>query len=136
MDGASGRRLARLVGVSFEELCGRSLMKNVLAEYPGPAGAGGRGGKGDRFPMREARRAVEAFDPEGATYVVLLGALVAEAFGVVARPFEPLLFYGFSGSPCGAVLPHPSGVSRWWNDPVNELRAARFLREVWAGHSG
>ena len=28
------------------------------------------------------------------------------------------------------VFPHPSGVNRWWNDPVNERQARFFLREL------
>lgn len=29
-----------------------------------------------------------------------------------------------------AVLPHPSGVNRWWNEEENVARARDFLREA------
>ena len=28
-----------------------------------------------------------------------------------------------------AVIPHPSGIVLWWNDPENRKRAGMFLRE-------
>ena len=30
-----------------------------------------------------------------------------------------------------AVISHPSGVSRWWNDQGNARRAREFLAGVW-----
>jgi hypothetical protein len=29
-----------------------------------------------------------------------------------------------------AILPHPSGVNHWYNDPRNVARARRFLRSA------
>ncbi len=28
------------------------------------------------------------------------------------------------------VMPHPSGIVRWYNDPTNVARASRFLRRL------
>lgn len=35
-----------------------------------------------------------------------------------------------------AVVPHPSGVNRWWNEPANVEAAGRFLRELWHAVAG
>jgi hypothetical protein len=58
--------------------------------------------------------------------VLLLGKRVADAIGVVNDYFMPCVvnnveFY---------VLPHPSGVNRWWNNPDNLKQACAFLRGV------
>ncbi len=73
--------------------------------------------------------------PDGAT-LVLCGRRVAEAFGLAAEP--PLtrrVIWDLGGHPGLDVLllPHPSGLSRWWNDPENfeaARRACAELREV------
>lgn len=64
--------------------------------------------------------------------VVLLGANVSRAFGVSFRKLSEVVL---SWHPVGeglaaAVVPHPSGLNRWWNDPDNRVRARLFLRPV------
>lgn len=56
--------------------------------------------------------------------VVLLGARVAECFGLFAWPrFE---WCGRFTRPV-AVIPHPSGRCRFWNDPGSRPRAVQFF---------
>jgi uracil-DNA glycosylase len=58
--------------------------------------------------------------------VVLLGQHVAKAFGLGRAPY-------FAPRRVGAadmmVLPHPSGVNKWWAKPENRKRARRFIAE-------
>lgn len=63
---------------------------------------------------------------------VLLGAKVTRAFGLEWRPFWwervqellPLPVHTF------VVLPHPSGLSRYWNEPGAYERARETLRDA------
>lgn len=96
-----------------EPLSGRCV--NLLGAYPG------RSGKGDAFPAGEARLAAAALDARGAL-VVLLGLGVTRAFKVAAP------WFGRRGA--FVVAPHPSGVSRWWNEAGNRRRARRFWRAL------
>lgn len=96
---------------------------NLLRTWPGQAG------KGSAFPEHDARVAASAMLavlPYGAV-VVVAGKRAAGAFGI-RRP-EFLAWYSVEGKVVG-VLPHPSGINRWLNDPVNRGAAGRFLRQA------
>jgi hypothetical protein len=58
----------------------------------------------------------------------MLGRRVADVFGVLANVgyFEKKLYNGAEAY----VLPHPSGVNRWWNDPKNMHTAMVFMRWI------
>jgi uracil-DNA glycosylase len=137
--GRSGARLAALAGVEHDRLAEAFRLRNVIDWYPGP----GRGGeKGDAFPMRVARPAAIALARtfEIGASVILVGLNVARAFRVGSEkpltwfrcavvhdlPGGVARFVGFRA----AIIPHPSGINRWWNEPANELAAAEFLREA------
>lgn len=131
--GRSGRRLAELLGEDLDEAF---LLENLLQRWPGPASSG----KGSAFPLGPARKSARRLVREyrGRRFV-LVGWRVAAAFGVPVHVARPLRWYGdwahsLDGSGAGAgsfaVLPHPSGVNLWWNDPANVERARRFLREA------
>jgi len=55
--------------------------------------------------------------------IVLVGGKAAAAFGFenVAPLSKPNCRY--------YVMPHPSGLNRWWNDKNNIAEAIRFLKE-------
>ena len=120
LSGKAGRRLAALCGLDLDAYLARFQRVNLLPVFPGKAG------KGDRFPLPPAREAARALLPtlEGRR-VVLLGGRVAAAFGLHRAPL--LVWMPIQGT-WVAVAPHPSGVSRWWNDPRNVRRAQRFWR--------
>lgn len=101
---------------------------NLLREWPG------KSGKGSRFPMDDAARNA-AYHRLALDYtwhvkaVVLVGWRVAEAFKV---PGTVLPCQWFRDRDLGwlAVVPHPSGVNRWYNDNVNADMAADFILSV------
>jgi hypothetical protein len=64
----------------------------------------------------------------GRSFVLLAGHRVAAAFGVREGYLREFVLQGVPA----AVVPHPSGVNRWWNDPANVARASAFLRGVFA----
>lgn len=57
------------------------------------------------------------------THILAMGQRVSFAFGL---PFEPLEFKSLWSAPKAAVIaiscPHPSGLSRWWNNPDNVFK--------------
>jgi uracil-DNA glycosylase len=122
--GRSGERLAELSGLaSLEALRDRFRLVNLLGHWPGPDASG----KGSAFPMQEARSAAATLRlPSGS---LLCGRRVAAAFGLAAAPY--FAWCDVDGRRV-AVIPHPSGVSRWWNDPENVARARAFLRAATA----
>lgn len=109
-----------------EGLLERVEAVNVLERFPGPDGA-----KGDRFPRGRARRRARHLLPSlrGRT-VLLAGKRVAEAFGVNA---EYLTWHEHPEGFRVVVIPHPSGVNRWWNEPENRRRFRQFATAVLGG---
>jgi len=72
---------------------------------------------------------------------VLLGARVCRAFWLEFRPFstfEAERWLGLEGGEAltmrGAILPHPSGRCRIWNEPANRLRAAATVAAALLEH--
>ena len=120
--GKSGGRLERLAGIPRGLLGDHFALANILQRWRGSAGS-----KGDMFPIVMASRAAEELLRQlDGRRVVVLGRAAARAMGVPGvapamtwRNHVPLEEI--------AVMPHPSGVSLWWNDPANILAAAAFL---------
>jgi uracil-DNA glycosylase len=116
LGGRSGDKLRAILGCSVAEFRERFDCMNVLPYYPGKAG------KGDMFPLRQAKVAAGCV-VHASKHVVLLG-LAAKAYGL-ERAFDTRQL----GPATWAVAyPHPSGVSRWWNDQANTIFATNFLR--------
>lgn len=117
-EGRSGDRLRKLVGAE----CYDQLQKANLFQTPQP-----RAGRGWSFNLARAREAVVDFDlPRGV--LLLAGKRLAAAFGIDPDHvyFVP---WSLRGRPA-FVVPHPSGTSRWWNDPMARARAVRFFRRT------
>lgn len=112
-----------------ESLLERLEATNLLETFPGHAA-----GKGDHFPRRRARRCAKKMcgSLRGRT-VLLAGKRVAEAFGVVT---DYLTWHDHPEGFRAVVIPHPSGVNRWWNDPENRRRFLRFARAVLEDDAG
>lgn len=79
-----------------------------------------------RAATEEARRLCVAGTESGGRTFVLLGAKVCTAFGLAFDPYTVLE----AGSGKFVRLPHPSGLSRAWNEPGAFERARGTLREA------
>lgn len=117
LSGMAGRRLSALCGLDLRTFLETFDRTNVLPAFPG------RAGRGDYFPVAQARPAAEAMRPtlRGRT-VVLLGWNVARAFRHTGR-----LHVWEDG---WAIAAHPSGCSAYWNDPDNVKSAQAFWTEL------
>ena len=122
--GKSGKRLAELAGISQKDLRRYFKMVNVLDYWPG------RGGKGDAFPT--GRQVPDRLRKMVASYAatIFVGRGVAARFKFNAPQY--LTWYACSPrkSRTAAILPHPSGINRWYNDPQNLKDAQMFLRGI------
>lgn len=119
--GRTGARIAEALGTPF--LAREADLVNLLPSWPGRNGA-----KGDAFPVEPARAAAEmllAVSPH--PVVVLCGRRVAGAFGLGKADW---LSWTVKGGRFLGLLPHPSGVVLWWNDPENRAAAAAFMAEA------
>ena len=119
LDCASGRTLARLFG--HRHIGEFAVAVNVLDRYPGRANK-----KGDKFPMRKARRSALRVAESFAKYkvVVVLGRGPARVFEL--EWFKWSKVFGAHV----AAMPHTSGANHWWNEPANRKRAKAFARAV------
>ena len=61
------------------------------------------------------------------TPIVLLGAKVAQAFGLA---FVPYTTQKTAAGRTALILPHPSGLSRAWNEPGAFLRVRRAVADL------
>ncbi len=149
--GRSGRILMRwLMRAGFKSeahVRRRVYMTSITKCFPGK-GTGG----GDRRPSRaevelcrpHLDRQLALIEPD---VILLVGALAHERF-LPRRPMSELVgnVFDLAGNvprprartrPILVPLPHPSGASRWLNDPVNVLlldQALRHLRLVARPH--
>jgi len=129
--GKCGRRLADLMSMSQKEMLTKHDFVNVLDRWPGSSR------KGDQFPIKEAIQAANVLRPTlSGRWVILLGSNVAKAFKIKSfryfnsfeLPVDPTP--GSPMIPWVCVVPHPSGVNRWFNDPTNKLVAKKFFQEL------
>lgn len=135
LDGPPGRRLERFMGldVTPEDLGGAQLremfdVRNLIErrmERP-------EGQKGTEWPKEEAAKAARRLLllMERDQSVVLLGKRVNAAFAAAVGGILPAEFWGVThikGGPVFFLIPHPSGIVRTWNDPVNRVRAGMVL---------
>jgi hypothetical protein len=119
-DSRSGDRLVALLQLdSREELIEQCRVVNLLDSWPG------RDGKGDRFPAETAKSAADELRADR-PIVLMCGRSVGAACGVHRDYFEPCTWRGG----VAVVIPHPSGISHWWNDADNRQLAARFFTDI------
>lgn len=129
LDGRSGQRLADLSGL--DDVADVFAVGNLLAFYPGR-----KRGEGDAFPLDLARRNALAMMETLLEFhaIVLLGRNVARVFGAEKRPYfewdSGLRLQGWCLPTPTAVFPHPSGVSRFWNESENVENASEFMRRL------
>lgn len=108
-DRPTGRRMASLSGLDRPAFSDRFDRINL---HPEP-----RPSSDDQAAGRNLSSVVEG------RRVVALGRRVAAAVGC---PSEWMEWSVRPGGFVGATMPHPSGLSRWWNDPGNRTAAGEF----------
>jgi uracil-DNA glycosylase len=122
IEGRIAKRLAKCAGLSLEEFLEHFDRVNLLHVRQDTKD------KGFLFDLPaakvEATRIVTTIKPH--QVVILLGGRVAEAFGIHHEYFvEVPLGEGFA-----YIVPHPSGVNRWWNSPYNVRNASVFMHSI------
>ncbi len=125
--GLTRRRVSELAGRPWEEW---AVWRNLLDDYPGR----GRG-KGSAWNQRAARQAWEEMEIHGYAAVVMLGRRVAAAIIPGGGGFPFFHWTNLEFDIYGAVIPHTSGIVRFWNDPENVAKAERFFAEMLAEHA-
>lgn len=111
---AGGRLCFKVLGLTRREYLARFDRVNLCA---------------GKWSMREAKERARAIENEWATggrTIVLLGAKVCSAFNVKFHSFERHVVAGQGY----VILPHPSGLSRAWNEPGAYERARAVLKEA------
>jgi hypothetical protein len=160
LEGRCGERIARLAGLAgYDELTDACAVANLLGEWPGKAGKGDEFPRElaaasalgfhrllgeeewDRIVLL-GRNVAAAFGLAGAPYLRWLAPTTGEpsprgrrerraAWYAAGAWLVPDYLQEFVWPDARwAVLPHPSGISHWWNDPANVEAAARFLRDL------
>lgn len=129
--GASGRLLRRWLsraGFPDDALHERCYLTSLTKCFPGSS----LSGKGDRAPSTQEvalcrpnlERELALVRPE---VILALGRLAAVRFAG-NRPLTELVGNVFEHDTAAVIpLPHPSGVSRWLNDPANQALLDRAL---------
>lgn len=128
--GASGRRLCSLLEIeSYDDLAHLLDMTNLIPQIQPKI----KGKKGDSFDRALAKRAaIRIYTQcveEGRDRVILAGKGVAAAFLPQQQAINYFQRY-LTVSIRICVIPHPSGVNLFWNDPANVEKASRFLRAI------
>jgi uracil-DNA glycosylase len=121
--GACGDRLACFCGVEGIDFRRLFARMNLLSVWPG------RSGKGTKWDRQTARAAADVAARRFVCgrVVVCLGWRVADALSVKAGGyFEPVPLRGS----VAYVVPHPSGINRWYNERSNVAKMRRFMRRL------
>lgn len=87
-----------------------------------------------KYVERAKRLITDDYIPKG-EHVVLLGAVVKEAFEkalVTDFATEPFVGVSFAGR-TWYYMPHPSGLTRAYNDPAVRRRAGLLLTKIYEG---
>lgn len=137
----SANRLLDYTGYDLDTYLRTFDRDNLIHQSP-PRQARGRS-----FSAATARRAARRIFDHGDRWrgIVMLGKRVASAFSwvgdddaIISNSRLPLLCWHrvvelSRPSPStipAAIIPHPSGVNRWWNVPENRRDARQFFRDV------
>lgn len=126
IEGRIGARLAACAGITLDEFLSTFDRINLLDEQPQD------NGKGTDFNVKEAGRVARNLEPTlcDRPLVLLLGKRVAAAF-----KFTEVVYFQearINRIPT-YVVPHPSGVNRWFNELENELQMLKFMHGIVKG---
>lgn len=122
IEGRVGKRLAAVCGMELAAFLAHFERVNLLHVRQDTKE------KGFEFDLKaarvEAERLRDNFKED--QIVILLGGRVAEAFHVHDHYFVETRV-NFARL---YIVPHPSGVNRWWNDPLNMRQAEVFMQSI------
>lgn len=123
IEGRVGARLAACAGIPFDEFLETFDRVNLLQVQPQDSG------KGTDFNVKAAGRMARELEKTFGVgqVVLLLGKRVAASFKLTKVDYFETFALNHAKV---TVVPHPSGVSRWWNDLDNELQMIRFMHGV------
>jgi uracil-DNA glycosylase len=129
--GRAGQTLRRWLELDEEEFYGTFYCASVTRCYPGKA----RSGDGDRTPTPREQELcsfwreweLRLIRPE---LILAVGGLSARRLLGVTNLGESLGRHFELNGATAIPLPHPSGTSRWLNDPANRERLAGALAVV------
>ncbi len=111
--------LVRMTGLDPDTYLLSFERRNLLPRFLG------RTGKGDRFPMKWARKETAKLIPQlHGRVVVLVGPKVARAINF---NHIPAFTWEWMAGAMMAWIPNTSGACHWWNDPANAEQGQRFL---------
>ena len=124
IEGRIGLRLAVCAGMTLPEFLTFFERVNLLHVRQDTAAHG--------FQFDEQAAALEA-EKFRATFtseriIILLGQRVAKAFGIT--PTDCYFVQHSIGAADVRVLPHPSGINRWWNSKENLDHATLFMQNI------
>jgi uracil-DNA glycosylase len=131
--GRAGQTLRRWLGMDEGEFYATFYCASITRCYPGRAA----GGRGDRTPTAREQELcafwreweLRLLRPE---LIVVVGGLAARRLLGLSR-LDSSIGERFAYEGVAAVpLPHPSGVSRWLNDPANQARLEQAVGLVHA----
>jgi hypothetical protein len=92
------------------------------------------GTKGDSFDRALARRAATRIYTravsDGREVLILAGKGVGQCFLPDKKPLEYYKTYWGIASMRIFVIPHPSGINHYWNNPSNVDAASKILRAI------
>ena len=122
---SSGGRLLRVIGWGRNEYLRRFDRSNLFRSHQ------------PKWSADSARDSADALvesvlEGGGLVDFVLLGARVSAAFQ--REDFDPMVSLGFWGG-TATVVPHPSGLNRWYNEPVNRAAVRRLFAGFREGRS-
>lgn len=133
--GPAGKRLFRWLeraGFREDEFRKRHYIAAVTRCYPGRRASG----RGDRVPSRSEQELCRPYlDTElellGPDVILPVGRLAIRAF-LGAQPLNAVVgsVTQDAGGRWIVPFPHPSGASRWFNDPENAAHVERAIRHL------
>jgi uracil-DNA glycosylase family 4 len=129
--GRAGQTLRRWLGMDEDEFYSTFYCASVTRCYPGRARSGG----GDRTPTAREQELCAfwrtwEFELLRPRLIVVVGGLAARRL-LGLKSLDEAIGRKFAAGAAAAVpLPHPSGVSRWLNDPANRETLAAAVALV------
>ena len=116
LSGTVGRKLSDMLGVSYSDFM-RFSRENLNYEFSS------KSGKGDRFDATVGKFKAEQIEKVELD-IVVLGEKVARCFRLGWCPLGYIRF----GACRFLMLPHPSGINRWYNSARNRTAARRSFK--------